>query len=67
MSLAFICILYCKQCNTINESNICWFSQFGFPRLLEGLQLGVSLSLMARTTMEKISDGKEQRWKRTKS
>jgi hypothetical protein len=28
--------------------------------LLEGLQLGVSLSLMERTTMEKISDGKEQ-------
>jgi hypothetical protein len=25
--------------------------------------LGVSLSLMARTAMEKISDGKEQRWK----
>jgi chromosome condensin MukBEF complex kleisin-like MukF subunit len=37
---------------------------------LEGLQLGVSLSLMARTTMAKISDsknndGKEHRWKRS--
>jgi hypothetical protein len=30
MSLAPICILYCKQCNTINEYRICWFSQFGF-------------------------------------
>jgi hypothetical protein len=31
MSLDPICILYCKQCNTMNEYNICWFSQFGFP------------------------------------
>jgi hypothetical protein len=23
MSLAPICILYCKQCNTMNEYNIC--------------------------------------------
>jgi hypothetical protein len=30
MSLAPICILYCKQCNTINEYNICRFSRFGF-------------------------------------
>jgi hypothetical protein len=29
--LAPICILYCKQCNTMYEYNICWFSQFGFP------------------------------------
>ena len=31
MSMAPICILYCKQCNTMNEYNICWFSRFGFP------------------------------------
>jgi hypothetical protein len=31
MSLAPICILYCKQCNIMNEYNICWFSRFGFP------------------------------------
>jgi hypothetical protein len=31
MPLAPICILYCKQCNTMYEYNICWFSQFGFP------------------------------------
>jgi hypothetical protein len=31
MSLAPICILYCKQCNTMNEYRICWFSRFGFP------------------------------------
>jgi hypothetical protein len=31
MPLAPICILYCKQCNTMNEYNICWFSWFGFP------------------------------------
>jgi hypothetical protein len=31
MSLAPICILYCKQCITMNEYRICWFSQFGFP------------------------------------
>jgi hypothetical protein len=31
MPLAPICILYCKQCNTMNEYNICWFSRFGFP------------------------------------
>jgi hypothetical protein len=31
MLLAPICILYCKQCNTIYEYNICWFSRFGFP------------------------------------
>jgi hypothetical protein len=30
MSLAPICILYCKQCITMNEYRICWFSQFGF-------------------------------------
>jgi hypothetical protein len=30
MSLAPICILYCKQCNTMNEYNICWFSGLGF-------------------------------------
>ena len=24
-------ILYCKQCITMNEYRICWFSQFGFP------------------------------------
>jgi hypothetical protein len=33
--------------------------------LLEGLQLGVILSLMARTAMEKISDDKDQRWQRS--
>jgi hypothetical protein len=32
MSLDPICILYCKQCNTMNEYRICWFSRFGFPR-----------------------------------
>jgi hypothetical protein len=26
-----ICILYCKQCITMNEYRICWFSWFGFP------------------------------------
>ena len=31
MSLAPICTLYCKQCNTMYEYNICWFSWFGFP------------------------------------
>jgi hypothetical protein len=31
MTLAPICILYCKQCNTMSEYNICWFSRFGFP------------------------------------
>jgi hypothetical protein len=31
MSLAPICILYCKQCITMNEYGICWFSRFGFP------------------------------------
>jgi hypothetical protein len=31
MPLAPICILYCKQCITMNEYRICWFSQFGFP------------------------------------
>jgi len=31
MLLAPICILYCKQCITMNEYRICWFSQFGFP------------------------------------
>jgi hypothetical protein len=30
MPLAPICILYCKQCNTMNEYRICWFSRFGF-------------------------------------
>ena len=33
MSLAPpICILYCKQCITMNEYRICWYSRFGFPR-----------------------------------
>jgi hypothetical protein len=31
MLLAPICILYCKQRNTMYEYNICWFSWFGFP------------------------------------
>jgi hypothetical protein len=31
MPLAPICILYCKQCSTRYEYNICWFSRFGFP------------------------------------
>jgi hypothetical protein len=31
MSLAPICILYCKQCITKNEYRICWFSRFRFP------------------------------------
>jgi hypothetical protein len=31
MSLAPICIFYCKQCITMNEYRICWFSRFGFP------------------------------------
>jgi hypothetical protein len=30
MSLDPICILYCKQCITMNEYRICWFSRFGF-------------------------------------
>jgi hypothetical protein len=30
MPLAPICILYCKQCNTMYEYNICWFSSLGF-------------------------------------
>jgi hypothetical protein len=30
MSLDPICILYCKQCITMNEYRICWFSWFGF-------------------------------------
>jgi hypothetical protein len=30
MLLAPICILYCKQCITMNEYRICWFSRFGF-------------------------------------
>jgi hypothetical protein len=29
--MAPICILYCKQCITMNEYRICWFSRFGFP------------------------------------
>jgi hypothetical protein len=32
MPLAPICILYCKQCITMYEYRICWFSRFGFPR-----------------------------------
>jgi hypothetical protein len=32
MLLDPICILYCKQCITMNEYRICWFSWFGFPR-----------------------------------
>jgi hypothetical protein len=31
MSLDPICIFYCKQCITMNEYRICWFSRFGFP------------------------------------
>jgi hypothetical protein len=31
MPMASICILYCKQCITVNEYRISWFSQFGFP------------------------------------
>ena len=31
MSFDPICILYCKQCITMNEYRICWFSRFGFP------------------------------------
>jgi hypothetical protein len=31
MSLALICILYCKQCIIMNVYRICWFSRFGFP------------------------------------
>jgi len=31
MLLAPICILYCKQCITMNEYRIFWFSRFGFP------------------------------------
>jgi hypothetical protein len=31
MSLAPICILFCKQYITMNEYRICWFSRFGFP------------------------------------
>jgi hypothetical protein len=31
MSLDPICIMYCKQCITMNEYRICWFSRFGFP------------------------------------
>jgi hypothetical protein len=31
MLLAPICILYCKQCITMNEYKICSFSRFGFP------------------------------------
>jgi hypothetical protein len=31
MSLAHVCILYYKQCITMNEYRICWFSQFGLP------------------------------------
>jgi hypothetical protein len=30
MSLDPICILYCKQCITMNEYIICWFSRFRF-------------------------------------
>jgi hypothetical protein len=30
MLLDPICILYCKQCITMNEYRICWFSWFGF-------------------------------------
>jgi hypothetical protein len=30
MLLAPICILYCKQCITMNEYRICWFSGLGF-------------------------------------
>jgi hypothetical protein len=30
MSLAPICILYCKQCITMNKYRICWFSCYGF-------------------------------------
>jgi hypothetical protein len=29
--VAPICILYCKQCITMNGYGICWFSRFGFP------------------------------------
>jgi hypothetical protein len=31
MPLDPICILYCKQCNTMNEYRICRFFRFGFP------------------------------------
>jgi hypothetical protein len=30
MPLAPICILYCKQCNTMYEYNICGFPGLGF-------------------------------------
>jgi hypothetical protein len=30
MPLAPICILYCKQCITMNEYRICWFPSLGF-------------------------------------
>jgi hypothetical protein len=28
---SYMYILYCKQCITMNEYRIFWFSQFGFP------------------------------------
>ena len=31
LDVAHACILYCKQCITMNEYRICWFSRFGFP------------------------------------
>jgi hypothetical protein len=31
MSVAPICIFYCKQCIIMNEYRICYFSKFGFP------------------------------------
>jgi hypothetical protein len=34
MPLAPLCILYCKQCNTMYEYNICWFSGLGLVKNL---------------------------------
>jgi hypothetical protein len=31
MPLTHICIMYCKQCITMNEYRKSWFSWFGFP------------------------------------
>jgi hypothetical protein len=38
-----------------SRSDVMWFDGRRCMALLEGLQLGVSLSLMARTAMAKIS------------
>jgi hypothetical protein len=48
MSLDHICILHCKQCITMNEYRICWFSWFGFP---EEKYLGLELCISCNESL----------------